>query len=80
MPCRGKLIFAPKFVMTHICTWKLEGKYLSFSNIQIRQEPLEVALLRATCGQYSMSGREQGYLNSSVYEWSRSHASHSKHQ
>ncbi|KFE26004.1 hypothetical protein DN30_3293 [Vibrio cholerae] len=38
-----------------------------------------MALSRATCGQYSMSGREQGYLNSSVYEWSRSRVFHSKH-
>jgi len=52
---------APKFVTTHIWCGELEVKFPRFSNIQIRQEPLKVALLRATCGQYSMSGREQGY-------------------
>lgn len=40
---------------------KFERKNLSVSNTLVRQEPLIVALLRATCGQYSMSGREQGY-------------------
>lgn len=39
---------------------KFERKNLSVSNTHTRQEPLTVALLRATCGQ-SMSGREQDY-------------------
>lgn len=45
---------------------KFEGSSVSLSTTQKRQEPLEVALLRATCDQYSMSGREQGYRMSSV--------------
>lgn len=32
-----------------------------FSDFQKRQEPPLVALLRATCGRYSMIGREQGH-------------------
>lgn len=72
--------FLEQFVATHYERRKFEGRYLSFSNIKIRQEPLEVALLRATCGQYSMSGREQGYVNSSIYKWSRSRVSYSKYQ
>ena len=43
--------------ITHLSQVEISGAF-SFSECQKRQEPLKlVALLRATCGQYSMSGR-----------------------